>query len=145
MVEVMFIDKSGGCCDQSRVCRARWAGRRRAMSPGRSGRFPQTGARCRTFNYCLTLLIKQSLPSRTADRPPATPAASLTLRSILSALQGERIIWTLSGILLFAVWVMPTVQKFRGVRTRVSTMFKMPQLWAKRRGPIRQNSQPELH
>jgi len=43
MVEVRFIDKSGGCWDQSRVRRARWAGRRRTMSAGRRGRFPQTG------------------------------------------------------------------------------------------------------
>jgi hypothetical protein len=42
MVEVMFIGESDGCCDRIRVCRARWAGRRRAMSAGR-GRFPQTG------------------------------------------------------------------------------------------------------
>jgi hypothetical protein len=44
IVEVMFIDKSGGCCDRIRVCRTRWAGRRRAMTAGRSGRFPQTRA-----------------------------------------------------------------------------------------------------
>jgi hypothetical protein len=41
--------------------------------PG-GGRFPQTGARCRTFNYCLTLLIKQSktipVPG-VAVRPPS--------------------------------------------------------------------------
>ena len=68
MVEVMFIDKSGGCCRRCRVCRARWAGRRRALFAGRSGRLARTRARGRTFNYCLTLMIKQQTQP---DRPPA--------------------------------------------------------------------------
>jgi hypothetical protein len=89
MVEVMFIDKSGGCCDQSRVCRARWAGRRRVMLAGRRGRFRQTGARRRTFNYCLTLLIKQSPPSRPADRPPATLPATWRSRLQWGSMMGQ--------------------------------------------------------
>jgi hypothetical protein len=37
MVEVMFKDKSGGCCHRCRVSRARWAGWRRALFAGDRG------------------------------------------------------------------------------------------------------------
>ena len=71
MVDVMFIDRSGGCLSpMSRVSSAVGGMASGVLCPAWS--FPSNrGARCRTFNYCLTPVITVTI--RCPDRPPTAP------------------------------------------------------------------------
>ena len=76
-VEIMFIDKSGGCCHR---CRAVASDLRVVVS--------------RTFNYCLTLMNSPRSQQTVTD-------GSTTLRLALRCAQ-----WTLSGVNPFSIRVM---------------------------------------